>query len=219
MTDFNPKIKYCGSIHPVVARNVIVEETLLYSASLSFAASYGGPLTKAALGVLEKQGVLGMDVPPGFQWVIDTRTHMLMPGQFPAIPGWHCDGVPREGYESQPNVHKLNEDVYHAVVHVSTDEQGVSDTEFINSAVSVVVNSERVWKSVHGGVSAIKELGITRPGDGQVILFNMPTIHRATPAERRGWRWWMRASMYYNKPINQIRRHVQVYTVSEGGGW
>jgi hypothetical protein len=31
------------------------------------------------------------------QYSVDIKVHMLMPGQFPCIPGWHCDNVPRVG--------------------------------------------------------------------------------------------------------------------------
>lgn len=29
-------------------------------------------------------------------YLIDVKVHMLMPGQFPCIPNWHCDFVPRD---------------------------------------------------------------------------------------------------------------------------
>lgn len=29
------------------------------------------------------------------EWTIDIKVHMLMPGQYPCIPGWHIDLVPR----------------------------------------------------------------------------------------------------------------------------
>lgn len=29
-------------------------------------------------------------------YYVDAKVHMLMPGQFPCIPGWHRDGVPRD---------------------------------------------------------------------------------------------------------------------------
>src|SRR3546814_568198 len=29
-------------------------------------------------------------------WELDIKVHMLMPGQFPCIPNWHCDNVPRD---------------------------------------------------------------------------------------------------------------------------
>lgn len=35
------------------------------------------------------------DKPSDFTW--DVKVHMLMPGQFPCIPNWHTDFVPRVG--------------------------------------------------------------------------------------------------------------------------
>ena len=34
------------------------------------------------------------DDPEKFTW--DVKVHMLMPLQYPCIPNWHCDAVPRE---------------------------------------------------------------------------------------------------------------------------
>lgn len=34
------------------------------------------------------------DNPDNFTW--DVKVHMLMPRQYPCIPHWHCDNVPRE---------------------------------------------------------------------------------------------------------------------------
>lgn len=28
-------------------------------------------------------------------YVVDIKVHMLMPGQYPCIPNWHCDFIPR----------------------------------------------------------------------------------------------------------------------------
>lgn len=29
-------------------------------------------------------------------YLVDVKIHMLMPGQYPCIPNWHCDFVPRD---------------------------------------------------------------------------------------------------------------------------
>lgn len=29
-------------------------------------------------------------------YLVDVKVHMLMPGQYPCIPNWHCDFVPRD---------------------------------------------------------------------------------------------------------------------------
>ncbi len=223
--EFTQKFISAGELAPVVPMEVIKDEPLLYSASPDFAKSYGGPLTRAVL--FKARSWFEREPPPGYHWVIDTRSHMLMPGQYPAIPGWHCDGVPRD-FEGQPDLTKLNDDAWNIVAHVSTHPEGVSDTQFLASTRTIDVDEERVWQSVHADLSkpADLDLDITigdvcghTPGDGQLIAFSMPTIHRATPARHRGWRWWFRASMYYNRPIDQIRNHVQVYMTSEGAGW
>lgn len=33
---------------------------------------------------------------PLVDFVYDVKVHMLMPGQYPCIPNWHCDHVPRD---------------------------------------------------------------------------------------------------------------------------
>lgn len=60
----------------------------LWQADLDTAARYGGDLTRAALGAMRLRG-------DKKHIVVDTKVHMLMPGQCPAIPGWHTDGAPR----------------------------------------------------------------------------------------------------------------------------
>lgn len=30
------------------------------------------------------------------EYLVDVKVHMLMPGQYPCIPNWHCDFVPRD---------------------------------------------------------------------------------------------------------------------------
>lgn len=67
----------------------IVKNTIsLWQADFDTAIRCGGELTRAALSAMniigDKKYVL-----------VDTKVHMLMPGQCPAIPGWHTDGVPR----------------------------------------------------------------------------------------------------------------------------
>lgn len=67
----------------------LVKNTLsLWQADLDTAIKYGGDLTREAIAA--------MDIKGDKKYVlVDTKVHMLMPGQCPAIPGWHTDGVPR----------------------------------------------------------------------------------------------------------------------------
>jgi hypothetical protein len=60
----------------------------LWNASLEDAVKYGGDLTRAALSAMSLVG-------DKRYVIVDTKVHMLAPGQFPALPGWHTDGTPR----------------------------------------------------------------------------------------------------------------------------
>lgn len=222
---FEPKVLDLPRLEAsVVPAEVITDEPMLYSASPLFAQTYGGPLTQAALGQMQ-HFMENIGLPPGCHWVIDTRSHMLMPGQYPAIGGWHCDAVPRAHYNAQPDLDRMNRDVWHLTAHVSTHKEGVSSTLFLIEPLTLDIDTERVWASAHEGVKKYEPETLVCapmhrvPGDGAVVAFNQPTLHRAARTVHRGWRWWIRASMYYARPINKIRRHVQVYTSAEGAGW
>lgn len=55
------------------------------------------PLHEVGLWMLEIVPIL-VDCPiPHANYVVDAKVHMLMPGQFPCIPNWHGDAIPRDG--------------------------------------------------------------------------------------------------------------------------
>ncbi len=215
--DFHSDLTQRGSLASPVPQQVIIDETMLFGAGLEFAQTYGGPLTQAAL---REMALVDGLAPAGYQWIVDSRSHMLMPGQYPAIPGWHCDGVPRGGYDAQPDLDRMDARVRHVAGHVSTHPDGVSDTEYVSNGVTLHgVDPENVWDSVNRAVEDTT-LMVETPGDGVLASFPMPQIHRATPARNRGWRWWIHASLLPAKPKDRIRRQVQVYTdLSKGSGW
>lgn len=220
---FTPSTRIVGSLAGRVPTESIEAEPMLFSASPSFAREQGGPLTQAVLGVLEGTDEIeeaAMFAKTRGLWlVIDTRSHMLMPGFCPAIPGWHCDAYPRRGYASQPDVRGGTPDAWHYVTHLSDQDVGPSRTIFADEPLSVDIaeDDRHVWKTVHDAATA-RVLRALQFLDGEVVRFSQPTLHRVAPAECRGWRWWFRMSMYYRPPLNRIRRQVQVYT-TEGGGW
>lgn len=61
----------------------------LWNASFEDAIRFGGDLTRSALQAMNIRG-------DRKHIVVDVKTHMLMPGMIPAIPGWHTDGVDRK---------------------------------------------------------------------------------------------------------------------------
>lgn len=51
------------------------------------------PEVKPILDSLFDSGKMELDKK---DYVIDIKVHMLMPGQYPCVPGWHCDFIPRD---------------------------------------------------------------------------------------------------------------------------
>lgn len=69
----------------------VVEATpVLRRSSLEAAVQFGGPAVRELLEAVQLVG--------DKKYVsVDTKVTFLMPGWYPAIPGWHTDGVPRGG--------------------------------------------------------------------------------------------------------------------------
>lgn len=86
----------------------VKNEPMLFSATPKFAWENGGPITRDFLALF-----FGISLADEASWVLrdskvgnycfDSRVHMLMPGWFPCIPGWHHDDVPRSCSDGQPN--------------------------------------------------------------------------------------------------------------------
>lgn len=193
---------------------VLSEEPMVFGAIPSFAYQHGGFLTRLVLNSLDLREPL--DDMPEYSWKIDTRVQMLMAGMYPAIPGWHCDGVPRPN--GQPEVALADPDEVNVALTVSDDqsETPVSQTEFINAPTSLFFDPNQVWRSVNANMDE-NELVCQVP-DGHEVVFGSLALHRATPAQRNGWRFWIRATFSKRPPMNKIRRQVNVYTPI-GIGW
>ncbi len=218
--EFTSRIQEVGSVDPIADRDTIHVEPMLFGASRHFAKAAGGPLTNMVLRAIGEHldGCEAYCASVGAHLIIDTRTHMLMPGFFPAIPGWHCDAYPRAAYGDQPSLKAGNPSHHHFVAFVSDQPDGVSRTEFIapGDTVAAKVDPAHVWQSVHKQV--YHYVPRFQQKDGQILRFGQATLHRAMPAHAKGWRWWLRASVFYKPPENAIRKQVQVYA-PEGLGW
>jgi hypothetical protein len=150
--------------------------------------------------------------------IIDSRITMTMNGQYPSIPGWHCDHVPR-GANGQPDFSLVDPKIFHRMIVVSGSESVVSCTEFVTEPVSIDVDPDNVWNSVdkYCNSNNVKKEKIEQ---GKIYQFDQMTIHRATACETPGWRMFLRASFNCkSKPVNEIRKQVQVYTPIDNNGW
>lgn len=197
----------------------VKNEPMFFNCSLKFALENGGPITKEFISKLQGH-VLGK------KWleegVLDSRVHMLMPGWYPCIPGWHHDDVPRSTADGQPNYKNPEYRSVHCLALVNAH---VAPTEFLVGKIEVpepergrVIyeqwDSYLMHEKCDGGGKRIKA------DEDRLYFFNCDTFHRGTAAVENGWRWFGRVSINTNrKPTNEIRKQVQVYMSAINAGW
>ena len=190
-------------------------EPMLFSASVEFATRHGGPITSWVLGSLAQ---LPGSTPDDLHAVVDTRTHMLMPGMIPAIPGWHCDGLVRPTKYAQPIISSRDPRVRHFACFFAS-APNVSRTVFSAGPERIDVDPDRVWGSVDEAMSR-RPYGPPRvfiQREGEILEFDENTLHRAAPCVEPGWRMFFRLSFSREAPKDQIRKQTQVYTTSSKG--
>ena len=212
--EFKPISQVVGVMPPTASVEQIEKEVMLRSASPEFAREHGGVLTNRVLDVIESRYRFEYHK----HYVIDTKSVMLMPGMYPAIPGWHCDGVIRNHQFAQPDLTKLNPSFKYCTVLVSSHHEGVSNTEFMQDTLVIPCDEERVWSSVNEYIESLQNKNTFSIQDGDILEFSQATLHRTQPAFNQGWRFFFRLSEYHMPPVNKIRHQVQVYA-SPASGW
>lgn len=105
---------------------------------------------------------------------IDCRVHMLMPGWFPCIPGYHHDFVPRERADSQPEYENASVRPKHAFMLINAD---VCPTEFAlgQSSFTDPKQHKIIYKEWHEEVVKkleTNQLGLYKAQDKQIIYFD-----------------------------------------------
>lgn len=216
---FVPNVKVVGRIEPLASIETIFAEPMLWSASLEFARAHGGPLTQKVLDVLEPEmpEIDAIVRANGRYACIDTESQDLMEGQFPSIPGWHCDVMsvkrPNDG-EAEAQIVR---DTVVYTCFASTNPEGVSQTLFAAEPLTLEVDTDHVWNSVHRGAERFL-LHREKARDGDVIRFDGNTLHRTSECHRNGWRYFFRLTVYHKPPRNVIKNRVQIYTPIESRG-
>ena len=162
-----------------------------------------------------------------YNYDIDVKIHMLMPGQYPCIPNWHCDNVPRNEMKaleySKVNVDPLDD----MFIWISNGPH----TEFL--AEDIPVKNMELPKD-HGDLSKyMSELkGIEKGSDKQIFRslpeqqwarFNQLAPHRGVASTHHQWRIFVRATPSHIYPqrsiVSKVRRHSQVYLNAEEFTW
>jgi hypothetical protein len=207
MYHFKPTFKIIGG-GLYFPEKIIQDEPMLFSASREFAMRNGGIIT---------QNFVTNYLHDHEDWIIDTRVHMLMPGWYPCIPGWHHDDVPRPN-NGQPDYEKMEYKAIHRMCVVGNTAM----PQFLNiqSHMPKVEGDTiyKVWDEILEKRTKKEDKYTVRPGD--VIDFTWQDFHRGMPAEKNGWRFFIRASRNTKRPFkNKVRTQVQVYMPVINAGW
>ncbi len=219
-----PRVNTNKAEWPKLSAEMFAAEQSLFSCSPGAVGILGGSLSKIALAFVEKQYAteIRQAEKQGLSAVVDVRVQRLFTGMYPSIPGWHCDAVPRDSYHGQPSFDAINPAAFHVAVLLSSEPNGVSNTEFVNQDVAFrlfSVDGKSLYSQLHNEVEKVKPDTI-RVKDGEFVKFTPRTVHRAMPTTRRGWRMFFRFSMYHNPPLeNGVPKQQQVYLLSESNGW
>lgn len=231
---FTPESETLAQVRKQYSANEVTNEIGVYAASPDKVKSVCGPIANSILNSVpsewyEKCKDLGM-LPN-----IDVRIHRLNKGEYPAVPGWHCDGALRETFFGQPDLNRVRiRDTILCIV--STGDDGVSNPEIATEEISIDVpddvsqsNDFVLWKHVHNNMP--KEFSKETLKDGQITLMSCNTLHRVMPAHTRGSRLFFRMSMWHNDYLGDGGKIVQcnqkyrviteetVYVESESSGW
>lgn len=197
----------------------IENEPMLFNADREFADRNGGPILKDLL--IQVSPLIPRDAPLS----IDTRSHMLMRGWYPAIPGWHHDDVDR-GENGQPDYDGdwLHENRIMICVALDADDAPTGSlTEWVDEPVNLrwpLPDDEPVYRYWDQQIDQEGFRTHTYPS-GTIIRFTQESLHRAVPAAGSGWRWFCRITVNPGPRPDapKVRKQTQVYLPTINKGW
>jgi hypothetical protein len=195
----------------------VKNEPMLFNCSVDGAYRLGGPITRAFLDTIDD------DFKDQYA-VFDSRTHMLMPGWYPCIPGYHHDDIARNRSDGQPDYSNLLYKSEHVMGLVNGDicptEFAIGHCEMNDVPLDGVIYEQwhhEVLKHIENGV--LKKQSVP---SGQLIYFDYETFHTGIQAVGNGWRWFGRLSIKTDRThnvTNELRQQVQVYLENPMAGW
>ena len=129
------------------------------------------------------------------EYAVDVKIHMLMPKQWPCIPNWHRDFIPRDK-DLKRSAKKITGELMFMWL------SSAPLTEYKDSInKKVYLKQPQKWHS-----------------------FTQHDLHRGTMCEEHIWRCFIRVipkKFIHPSTINigQVRRHIQVYCDSRKFNW
>lgn len=200
-------------------RQELIRNTLgLVNASIEDALRYGGDITRAAIGAMDIRN-------DRKNIIVDVKVHMLMPGFYAAIPGWHTDGVPRgpdlNPLAKAPPEKWVQEEIeagerpglrpthYHMIV------TGLGClTEFVKGPINMPTVDPRwrtaaLYAAMDQQVEEAKPVTLAVPSC-QAVEFDWWDIHRGVEAQIHEWRYFIRvAELDLAEPERDLRKVIR----------
>lgn len=220
----------------------LVRNTLgLVNASVEDAIRYGGELTRAAISAMHLRN-------DRKNIIVDVKVHMLMPGFFAAIPGWHTDGVPRGESlnplaKAPPNLEaqvaienwrtavqpgrELRPTHYHMLVTGSGCLTEFLESPFDLDETAPSTRGPLLYAGMNEQVNAALKSTPVRHVQSvpscAVVEFDWWDIHRGVEATQHEWRYFIRvAELDLAEPERDLRKVIrtqqQVYA-PQNFGW
>jgi hypothetical protein len=190
--------------------HTIKTEPMLHRATREFALANGGVLTKRFLDYLPWNDIL-----------VDSRVHMLMPGMWPCIPGWHHDDVPRTREDKQPNYETPEYRSQHCMClwgNCSLTQFAIGEAE-----MEIPPVGEKIYKKWDTEVEKLCEEKVFHrmiAPEAKPIFFDWLTFHRGMPTTHKGFRFFIRATRESKlEAQNEIRYNANVYMPVIEEGW
>lgn len=128
-------------------------------------------------------------------YLVDVKVHMLMPEQFPCIPNWHYDFMPRDENGERCEGEASDQKMY----------------MWLSSAPLTLYKDRETGEE------------FTKPAQ-QWHTFTQKDLHRGQVAEEHVWRCFIRVIPKHfvhsvTKNVGTVRRHCQVYLDSRKFRW
>lgn len=223
------RVRELGQFAMEVRNEDLKSEPMFFNCDLNFAMEEGGDVTRSFISALPPEWFMG-DV------VFDSRVHMLMPGWYPAIPGFHHDDVPRPeripvgqhfATAGQPDYRDMRYKAEHILGLVHAE---VAPTEFAVGEIELPLldlsdPTQLVYRTWHYKVlEALAEGRMQRyeAPDRTLVQFDWQSFHQAVRARANGWRWFGRVTRNSDRTrriTNEIRSNAQVYLEFPMEGW
>src|SRR5690606_5066842 len=178
---FVSRFQEVGDFAKEVKNIDIKNEPMFFNSDIQFAWERGGPITRSFIESLPESW-------RGARAVFDSRVHMLMPGWYPAIPGFHHDDVPRPEIPvgqhfitaGQPDYDNPR---YHSEHILGLVNAGIAPTQFAVGECTMpeVPDGNLIYRRWHAEVERLIEEGKMQSvivPDRKLVEFDCDAFHQ-----------------------------------------